>query len=312
LFKGITQGPLRNEWFDVVESLGQVPMSTADAIEAAVQGHLSLDQSRAIARQNGLLPDHWQPLYDTAGSPPGVQQMVSMWHRGQLTKPELVQGIQESRLKNKYIERVIAASETLPPERSIISLVTKGALTSEQGYSLLLKRGYAPDIATALIGEAHVTKNAKTRDLAESQIVALYEDQAIPVADATQMLDDLGYSADETSMILTLADLRRVRKYTDAAVAKIRSAYVARRIDENTAATTLDTLRVPPTQRDTLLQLWSLERDVSTKELTLAQAHAALKAGLIDVNEFGDRLLGMGYAAADAAILTMLYAPPTA
>lgn len=303
---GIRQSRVRNEWTDVVESLSTVPMSTADAVEAAVQGHLSLTESQIIAAQNGLMPGHWQVLYDTAGNPPGVQEMVSMWHRGVLTEAELIQGIKESRLKDKYIQKTIDAGVTLLPERSIVSLVSKGGLTDAQGMDLLLRRGYAPDIAQALIVEAHVTKTAKQRELTASQVVSLYEDGAISHDDVLSMLAGLGYDAEVAAWELTIADLRVVKKFNDAAISRLHSLYTGWRITEADALTTLDSLRIAPGQRDNLMTLWNLERGVSTKDLTLAQITAAHKKGILSDQDFFDRVRGIGYAADDAALLAEL------
>jgi hypothetical protein len=307
--KGLTQGPLRNEWIPLMERIVLQPMSVEAAIEGAVQGALSEAQSREIAAQNGLVPEHWKPLYDIAGNPPGVQEMVAMWHRGILTRGQLEQGIRESRLKNKYVQPVIDASETLPPEDTIGIMVREGSITLGRGLDLLRKRGFSADIAQALIDKALAQRHAKSRDLAESQIVELYQDEAIDATRATDMLTSLGYGADEAAMILALYDLRRLRQFRQAVVARIRSAYVTRHIDDNEVVTALDATSTPPEQREQLVQLWSLEREVSTKELTLAQVHAAMKAGLIDAAEFNQRLRGMGYAQPDADLLTALYVP---
>lgn len=306
LHKGIAQSRVKTEWTDAIEALSTQPMSTADAVEAAVQGHLSLDQSKTIATQNGLEPDHWQVLYDTAGNPPGVQEMVSMWHRGQLTEPQLRQGIAESRLKNKYIDVVIGSAETLPPERSVISLLTQGAIDDATATRILFSHGYAPDIVTALLSEGHKVKTQKQREVTASQVVALYEDGAIGNAQATSMLSDLGYDAEMAAWEITLADARKMQKFVNAAISKVRSAFVARRVDEPTAATILDGLRVPPDQRDQLLALWNLELEVSTKELTLAQLESAAKKAVITQQQFHDKVRGLGYSEEDTTIIEIL------
>ncbi len=307
--KGLTEGPLRNEWIPLVEKMVLQPMSVADAIEAAVKGHLAEDEARRIALENGLQPEHYQPLRDSAGEPPGVQEMVGMYRRGILTREELVQGIRESRLMNKYIEPTIAAAETLPPERSIVSLVSKGSLTLDRGRDLLLKRGYAPDIADALLDEAHTTKNTDTHKLARSQIVDLYEARIITRDDAVTMLTGLKYDTNDVEWMLDLADVQRIRKFKEAAIGFVHSRYRAWRIDENSAMNELDALGVPVDQRDDLMRLWGYERTVATKTLTLAELRAAVKAQLLTPQDFHDRVMGMGYAADDADVLTALYAP---
>lgn len=301
--RGIRQSRVRDEWIPTILSLSTVPMTTADAIEAAVQGHITLDESRTIAAQNGLMPEHWQPLYDTAGNPPGVQEMVSMWHRGVLTLDELVQGIKESRLKDKYIQRVIDAAETLLPERSVVSLVSKNAITPAAGMDILLRRGYSKDIATALISEAHTTKTAATRSLTATQVVALYEDRAIDLPTTQGMLASLRYDDSEVGWLITLADLRRIKKFNDAAISRVHTQYVAHKIDSTRATTTLDALGISPDQRNDLLALWDIERTVSTKQLTLAQIEAAFKKQVISPAVAFQRLQEIGYAVDDAAII---------
>lgn len=303
LTHGIRQSRVRDEWIPDVLNLTFTPMSTADAIEGAVQGHLTEDESRAITAQNGLLPEHWQPLYDTAGNPPGVQDMISMYHRGVLTLDELIQGIKESRLKNKYIQKVIDAGVTLPPERTIVSLVSKSALDPTAAMDLLLRRGYSQDIATALLSEAHTTKTQKTRDLTESQLVALYEDQAIDGTQLHDMLASLGYDDSEIGWITTLADLRRLKKFNDAAISRVHSQYVGYKITDTDVTTTLDALGIAPNQRDDLLTLWGIERTVTTKQLTLTQIEAAFKKQVITAQDAYTRMQGIGYAADDAALI---------
>lgn len=301
--RGLTQSSLRNEWIPYVEKMVLAPMSVSDAVESVVQNALTDAEGREIARQNGLIPEHWDPLVAIAGNPPGVQEMVSMWHRGQLTKDQLVQGIRESRLKNKYIQPTIDASETLPPERSIVSLVSKGALTPDVGMDLLLRRGYAPDVAQALLSEAHAEKTAKQRDLSESQVVALYTDRAMTRDQATGLLAALGYDDSEIGWILSLADLARLKRFQDAAISRAHSLYVAYKLDGTEVSTTLDALGIDPNQRNDLLALWDIERGVNTKQLTLAQLEAAFKHEVIDGQTLFDRLQGIGYARDDAGII---------
>ena len=300
---GIRQSRLRTEWTDVVESLSLVPMSTADAIEGAVQGALTPEASKAIAAQNGLIAEHWQPLYDIAGNPPGIQQMVSMWHRGKMTLAELVKGIRESRLKDKYIDATIAASPRIPPERSVVSLVSKGSLTEAQGTEQLLMLGYTPEIAAALMANAHAVKTVKAHTLTESMVTTLYEDQAMTAEQATGILTGLGYSDDDAGWLLALADANRAHKYQQAVITRLGSSYVKGLTDEQSVRVVMQGLGIPAAQLDLIVRYWNLEIHTVTKTLTEAQVVKAAKDGNITADQATARLLGMGYGEQDAAIL---------
>lgn len=306
---GIEQGPVRNEWFDMIEALRFSPMSPSDAIEAFVQGHLTEAQSRQIAQEGGLQPDHWQPLMETAGTPPGVQLMIDAWQRGLMTRDELVAGIKESRLKNKYIDLVISAGETLPDQGTIRTLLKNNVITNERGLDLLLKRGYAQDLAQAFVEDAHHEKTSDSRGLTGSQIVSLYEVRAITRDEAAAMMDAISYDPDAAGQLLDLADIRHTKKFVDQAVTRVRAGYLAGRVDENTVAAQLDALRVAPDERDDLLALWDLEKAVPSKQVTEAQLRAAAKAGIITWQGYYEKLIGYGYAEDDAFILVQLYGP---
>lgn len=300
---GIRQSRTRDEWIDAVESLGVVPMSTSDAVEAVVKGHLSDVDGQRIATENGLDSAHWATLLATAGNPPGVQEMLSWHNRGIMSTPDVIQGIRESRLNNKYIATVLSASEALPPMVTIRQLVAHGQISTDQGMRLLEKHGYAPDIATAIIGSALHEKTTKTRDLSVEQVLALYELRQMDASTALDLLRAMGYDQAEAQQRLDLADLSRVRRYIDAVVARLHSAYVRHLIDENEVTSRMDRLGITPDARTDLLTLWDEERATVSKTLTEAQVIAALKAGLLAEGEALGRLLGQGYGDVDAQIL---------
>ena len=306
LLRGITQGPIRNEWFDVIESLGQVPMSTADAIEAAIQGHLSKAEAQAITAENGLLPAHFEPLYQTAGSPPGPQQMLGWMNRRLMTEAEVKQGLTESRLKPKYVDLLIKSAVALPPMTVIRSAYARGTITHARAADLLGQHGYSAEDAAMILGEAQHAHTATIRHLTEAQILALRADRALTDVEAAGMLAALGYAPDDVTRLLDLAELERQRRLMDAALGRVRAAYVGRHISEQDAQDAMDALQVPAERRDDLLTIWGIEQTTVTKTLTLAQATAALKKGLITASDFTGRVSGMGYSPADVGVLLAL------
>ena len=306
LLRGITQGPVRNEWFDVLRSLGSIPMSTADAIQASVQSHLTYAQAKAIAEQNGLMPEHFDPLYQTAGSPPGPQAMMTFLRRGLANEPEVRQALSESRLKPKYIDLLIRTRDVLPPMTTIRSGFAHGAITHERAVKLLGEHGYSATNADMILAAGHGEKSATVRHLTVSQVMALYTDRAISKASAHDTLTAFGYDDTDANMLIALADIDRNRRLMGASLTRIRAAYVGRHITVEQATGEMDALLVPVDQRDDLLTVWDIERATVTKGLTLAQATAAFKKSIIDEGTFRDRVASMGYAPGDVDILAAL------
>jgi len=303
---GIRQGRLRNEWIDVVESLRFVPMSTADAVEGAVQGHHTVAAAHQIAEENGLRPQDFDVLYQTAGAPLSRTEMEDLVNRGEATLDEMKQALRESRLKDKYIDKALLLRRRIPPERSIVSGLSKGVFTHDEAIQRLRALGFSPADAAAFAQEAASTKTQKHKSLAESQIVELYEDKAIDHAAALKHLQTLGYDAGEGAFILELADLRRARRFQDQALTVLRTLFVHRRLTEQELLGKLDGLKLVSDHRDQLVALWKLERNATVLNLSEAQIIAALKHGVLDGHKALQLLLQMGYSqfAADVLVKT--------
>lgn len=306
LLRGIKQGPVRDEWFDVLRSLGSIPMSTADAIQASVQGHLSHAQAQLIAEQNGLLSEHFEPLFQTAGSPPGPQAMLTFLRRGFATDPEVRQALSESRLKPKYTDLLMKTRDVLPPMTVIRSGFAHGAITHERAVKLLGEHGYSAENADMILAGGHGEKSATVRHLTVSQVMALYSDRAITRVSAHDTLTALGYDDTDANTLIALADIDRNRKLMAASLHRVHAAYVGRHITAEQASSELDELLVPVDQRDDLLTVWDIERNTVTKGLTLAQTSAAFKKGIIVEDVFRDRIAAMGYSPGDVDILVAL------
>lgn len=309
LRKGIQQSPVRTEWFDVIEKLRFSPPSAPDALNAATQNLLSEAEAKRVVEENGIDPSAFGWLLESAGRPLSPEQAGELFNRGFITAAQARQMFLESNIKNKYVDLIPHLFERVPTMEMTVRMVREGAITREQGVANLRALGFNQANAASLIELGAREKTTQGRDLAQSQVRELYRDRAISLMDATAMLTDIGYSADEAALLLSLADLQRARRFADAAVSRVRSAYVTRHIDETTASNALDRLHVPTEQRDDLLTLWDLERSVVTKELTTSQVETALRRGIIGEDEAAARWAAMGWADDDIAILIALAAP---
>lgn len=303
------QGPVRNEWFDAAEKLQYSPMSTVDAADAVNQGHMSLDEGRQIAEWNGLMGEHFDTLIEIAGLPPGVELATEALNRGLLTEEQFRTAFLESRLKNRYVDLYMKLRWRVMPPETVRRIYRDGGFTKEQAIERLQWAGYSPEDAAAQLAAEHSDASAADRELTKSEVLALYSDRGISEAEAKDWLSALGYSEESIGLQLILADLRRVRRYSDAVANRVRAAYVAGRTTYDEVVGILDSLRVPAEQREEMISLWDLERQATTKGLTVAQVQAATKRGLLSPAEASAELTAQGYSERDASILLALATP---
>lgn len=301
--RAITQGPIRAEWIPAVKALQHEPLPLTEAADAVNQGHLTRERAEQVAKLHGVSKEDFGVIVDNAGIPPGPQTVLDWVNRGLLTEQEALQALYESRIKNKWVPKYLESRfETVPPE-TIRVLMRHGALSTEEGVRRLQLRGLSPEDAAIYALSASAEKTAGQRDLTVSQIIELYVDQAVTLDDASTMLRAFGYDDQEVAWQLLIADMRRLRRYQTAVLNRIRTAYVARRMDETEASSLMDAAGISPNERDGSLGLWDLERKAVTRGLTPAQVKAAVKKGLIPEDTGLQRLVNDGYSDDDARIL---------
>lgn len=299
---GIRQSRARNEWLDVFELLRYSPMSTADAIQAYVQSHMSEGQARSIADQNGLLPDQFDALYQTAGEPISKTEVIQLLRRKIITTDIARQALAEGRLKNKYIDVVLQETRYIPPPRTIGTLYGHGALDEKQALDYLAEGGVDQTLAAAILKSQSKEKTAHVKDLTEGMLSELYESHAITRADYLAELKGLGYNEHEAEQIALIRDLRRERAEQERAITRVRASYLAHRISQQTALAKLDQLLVAPEQRDNLMKDWNIERSVNIRTLTPVQIFHAWKLQLIPLPDALSRIEQQGYTADDALL----------
>lgn len=232
--------------------------------------------------------------------------MLELLNRGFMTQDEVVAGIKETRLKNKYIPFMLKFAIKVPPERSVVSLLSKGAITTAVALDMLLQLGYTKEIAAALVNEATATKTTKLRDLTEAQVVAMYENRAMSRDDTHAMLLNMRYDDNEANLILDLADARWATKHINAATTRVQKAFLTGNISDQDASTQLDSIGVPAMQRDDLIALWKVEQMTVSKSLTIAQMTAAMKKGIMTPDQVYPRIVGDGYSTFDARVIIQL------
>lgn len=300
---GIKQSRVRDEWIPLIKELRYSPMTTADAVNAAVQNHITLDQARRYADENGLLPGQFDILYETAGAPLSRTELNDLYNRGVISHDVVIQGLRESRLKDKYGEDAFELRRRLLEPRSLGEAVITGALDHDKAIHKAMEHGYNAEDAAILVGSASNRKMYSYREHLLAQVETLYIDGAYDREQTIEAAKALGFSQDEANVLAQTADLKREQHVFTNATNVIRSKFVAHHITPSAASNLLDGIGMKATQRDYLLGMWRLEAEANVKVLTGPQVLRALKLGNITAEDALGRLVEMGYSEDDAALL---------
>lgn len=306
--RGIIQGPLRSEWFDVLERLQFHRMSVVDAADAVNQGHMPLAEAQGIAHDNGLDPRDFETLIETAGQPPGIDFATEALNRGFIDEAQFTAMFLESRIKNRYGPLLLRMRTRLIPQETVRLLYRNGVYSREATLDTLMAHGFTPDDAASLLALEESRQDETTKELTRVQIVQMYDEQILELGVTRDLLLGLGYSDVNVDLMIALADVRRTQRFINAAISRVRSAYLTGKIDENEVGIQLDALAVPPNQREELLTIWSIDRTTVTKTLTPSQIRQAFKLSKITRDDAMVRLTSQGYDEIDADLFLQLTA----
>jgi len=315
VLQGIAQGRLDIKWAPVVKGLGDVPIGVADAVDAVVEGQISMADGEAIAFVNGISAENFRILYNTRGNPPSPSQLSEMVHRGVIplkgTGPDVLsfeQGISEGATKNKWIPAYEAVMPVLPPARTITALQHNGTVTAAQAAAWYRQLGLPEDVAAAYVKDASHSKTAAARTLVKGDVLKLYADRLITRDEAASMLADLGYEAHDAAFELEIQDFHAEAAARSAAVSRIRTFYLARKISAAAAGLAMDEIGMTGPERDANLKTWELERGLNLKILTVAEITSAYEYEILTEVEALTALVDLGYTEFDAWVVLSIKA----
>jgi hypothetical protein len=315
LDRAILQSRIRDEWLPYVKLLSVEPPSAADVLNALVQGQIQRPEAVKRFAEAGGDPTWFNAAYQSTANSPAPVELAEMANRGIIpwegTGPDSTswrEGFLEGRWKDKWAPAFRALAAYHPPPREIATLVKEGGLSQDEAMRLWEEAGLSPELAHLYWTAAHYTKTATAHHLAQSEIVRLYSDKAIDKATALGMLASVGWTGTDAAWLLDIADLQVTRTALEAAIAKIRSLYVAYKITDHVAAAALAALEVPASQATQLLKIWGLERGANVKTLTAGEITDAYHYEIIGIPEAQAELQAIGYTARDAWLLISIKA----
>lgn len=155
LERGIRQSRVRNEWIDTAKALRFEPMSTADAADAALRGHLSEQHARQISELNGLRPEDWPAYFANQGNPPAPEQLLELWRRGYIDQGRVREGLRQGRTRDNWISDVEQLRYEPISTADAVDAWLRGHIDERRARAIMAENGLIPrdhDIAFADAG----------------------------------------------------------------------------------------------------------------------------------------------------------------
>jgi hypothetical protein len=279
--------------------------------EAVSRGGLLQDlpaAGTADAERVGLRPEEFEKFWAAHWVLPAVNQAFEMFHRGVISEEEVRGLLRTLDIAPGWRDELIAIGFNVITRVDIRRMYREGVADEEKVLETYLAQGYTPDDAELLTEFAIADATVDARELTKAEVVNLYQDEALNRAEALDLLAELGFRSEESEWVLTLADVKRVRRFQELAVSRVRSRYTGRRLSDTEASAALDRLGVVPAERDSLIDVWDAERDANRPQLTAALVGRLYRDQFITEEEARVRWGHQGYRSDDIDLLVLNYA----
>lgn len=308
---------MRDEFLPDIEKLAWHTMSPADAVNLLVKGRTDHDTAKAYFVAGGGMPEQFDVLYAASGDAVGVVGAVMLHHRGYITDAELEDVLHQSRINPRFYDIARLQYLHFLAPYQIRQAVAAGAVSPKLAQQWLLDSGYPPDQAAAFTAEATSSTLHKPKAETEAMLIDEWHAGMLSDAEVTTALTNLGYVAASIPFILKAYEAARVLAMRNAAVTRLREAFVERLMTADVVRTELSSLGMLPIAIGRLIDAWQVEQATNIKRLSMAQIGKLAEEGYLSTLDALTMWGDLGYPPEQAKLLLLIYpagskAPPNA
>lgn len=311
--QGFYESRIKNKWLPIADKLQWRLPDPGTVIAAWLRAQTDESRARDYLKQAGIPDEVATLMYLSAGRPPSPDELATMLHRGIIPESgtgqgvlSVQQGFYETDLKNKWWESWRQIQTYWPPPRTVTAMVREGALDDKQALKLFQGSGLSVELAGAYLAAAHHQKVQPDKELAKGDILTLYANRMIDAPTAKRLLEPHGYVGAVADYLLEIADFRVFTAKVNAVATRLRTLFVARKIDALEVENALKAIGAPPAHTAELVQQWTVEREAQVHTLSAAQWASAAFYQIVPEDVAIQEIEGLGWPAYDAWALVAL------
>lgn len=138
-------GGMDGRYVDEYLRLQKVLLSPADAAMARQQGFLTADEATARSALQGVDAEDADILFKMSGLPPGAEQMIDLWRRGEVDEARVRQSLIEGHIKIDYADDVLKLRYQPLSASVAAEALIRQRMTEEQAVAIADKNGISRD-----------------------------------------------------------------------------------------------------------------------------------------------------------------------
>lgn len=331
LKEALIRGGMHPDYVDQYVELARVLLSPQDAAMARQQGFLTDVQARQVSALQGVEAADADLLFELSGLPPGAEQMIELWRRGEVDESRVRQSLIEGHIKLKYADDVLKlrytplsasiAAEALirqrMPQEKAIQIADQNGIRREDFllWSDMLGRPIAPGQALTLARRGEFTFDQFKEAVARSDVRTEYADDlwklrrvipplfqisrllaagSIPHDLGVKYITEEGYDVELAHAIADAAGKAKTSKTRDLAAGQIDALYESGLETKEWAVSALVGLGYEADEAEWHLELLDARRLLAALQSRLNRIHTLYISHKIDHNAAADDLVSLG------------------
>lgn len=313
----IAYSRIRDQFIPDLLKLAKNTLSPADAVELAVKQVVPDADAQALFEAAGGVGEQFEALVDAAGDSAGIEKAVELAAHGVIGIGQLNQILGLSRLNPRFYYLAHNADNGTFPLNSkwlgpyeIGESIANGTMSTADGLTALEQSGYSTEQAAAFTSARATGAVAKPKEETAAMVLNEYTAKLITEADATTALANLGYTTTAIPFLLEQATARAIIAARNAAIARVKSAYLMGDITATQAQTELGTLGIPQAAITDFMTDWGVEAATPHMHLSAAEIGWFVEHAVITPDQGVAMWQSSGFTAGTAQLLLKRYPPP--
>lgn len=259
---------------------------------------------------SGLTEQRYQVVLGNTGEPPGLEQLLALFRRGELSEADLDKGIRQSRVRNEWIPAVHRMRFVAPSPAEVIRGYVQNHLDEARARDLFGQGGGRPEdfeweyetagrppgagemlqlLNRGIVSEATVREAIRESDIKNKyvddiiamrvylppprSVVAMVRQGAITDDHARELLADHGVQPQDIEDYIRSAHSTRASAHKDLSVGEVRTLYVDRLLTRAEAQAALERLTYPPEVAKLILEGADFAREQKYRTALISHTH---------------------------------------
>lgn len=328
-------------WYPHLQTLARQILPVDQVALAVLRGNINHDTAVAVAGLTGWDPADLDVILLNTGEPPGAEQLMEAFRRGFIQEDTFNRGILQSRIRDEWIPTLMQLRYSPMSTADAVRAVVENYLNDDQGAAIAQQNGLLPEHwvplreswgrplahmeMAQLVHRGEATREQFDQAMRESDMKDKYIDQAFLIAerlppermivsaidhgvlnhdDGLALLLKLGYSPDNSELLIKLGVAQRTQAHKTLTKADILAMYTDALLPRQDAAARLKLLGYTDADATEELDLADFKAKASALKSTQRGIEAALKVHHLTQDQAIQQLTAAGVEATQAKNLT--------